>query len=479
MRLTVTAVSPTAGIRTDVVIDADPQARAGELAADLAALLGGGPAARPGDPGNVISFPSARQAARSGAEPGPDRGTAVLAALPLAELPLAAGPALYIDGRRVPPDQAVAESPLRPGCVISLGDPSGCLPPEPTGVVEVRVVSGPGAGTVRRLSVGTAEIGPGEHAAIRLGTRAPSGSAHYAPVPAAQYPPAQYPPAQYPPGQYQAAPHPPGQYPPGPHQAGQYPPGPHQAGQYPPPQYPPAGYAPAQGQAGPVTAAPARPGRPQAARPQPAASRPAAPAAPPAAGPTAPSAALRLIVDPRGTCQLVPDAGVAAMLDGAPVTAPVGWRPGQQLAAYGSLLELAPYEPPDAALRLSQDGAGLDFNRPPRLLPPVRETRFQLPVPPTRGERRPLPILMAIIPVVMGVGLAYAIHEVYMLAMCALSPVTMIGNYFSDRKQGRKSYTARMAEYREHSARIETDARDALAAEQAARRPTARTRRPC
>jgi DNA segregation ATPase FtsK/SpoIIIE, S-DNA-T family len=438
MRLTVTAVSPTAGIRTDVVIDADPQARAGELAADLAALLGGGPAARPGDPGNVISFPSARQAARSGAEPGLDRGTAVLAALPLA-----AGPALYIDGRRVPPDQAVAESPLRPGCVISLGDPSGCLPPEPTGVVEVRVVSGPGAGTVRRISVGTAEIGPGEHAAIRLGTRAPFGSG--------QYPPAGYPPAGYPPGQ---------------HPADQYPPGAHQAAQYAPAPYPPAGYGHAQGQAGPVTAAPARPGRPQAAAP----SRPAAPAAPPVAGPAAPGAALRLIVDPRGTCQLVPDAGVPATLDGAPVTAPADWRPGQQLAVYGSLLELAPYEPPDAALRLSQDGAGLDFNRPPRLLPPVRETRFQLPVPPTRGERRPLPILMAVIPVVMGVGLAYAIHEVYMLAMCALSPVTMIGNYFTDRKQGRKSYTARMAEYREHRARIETDARDALAAEQAARR---------
>jgi DNA segregation ATPase FtsK/SpoIIIE, S-DNA-T family len=442
VRLTVTAVSPVAGMRTDVVIDADPQARAGELAADLAALLGGGPAARPGDQGNVISFASARQAARSGLEPGsgPDRGTAVLAALPLA-----AGPALYIDGRRVPPDQPVAESPLRPGCVVSLGDPSGCLPPEPTGVVEVRVVSGPGAGTVARLSVGTAEIGTGEHAAIRLGASQPSRPAQYSP---AQYPPASFPPGQYPPAQNQAA-------------------------QYSPAQYPPSQYPPAQNQAVPFPPAPARPGRPQpgrpqTGRPQTAPSRPTAPAVAP--GPTAPGAALRVTVDPRGACQLTADAGVPATLDGAPVTAPVDWRPGQQLAVYGSLLELAPYEPPDAALRVSQDGAGLDFNRPPRLLPPVRETRFQLPVPPTRGERRPLPILMAVVPIVMGVVLAYAIHEVYMLAMCALSPVTLIGNYFSDRKQGRKSFTARTAEYREHRARIENDARDALAADQAARR---------
>src|SRR5262249_32274945 len=53
---------------------------------------------------------------------------------------------------------------------------------------------------------------------------------------------------------------------------------------------------------------------------------------------------------------------------------------------------------------------------------------------------------------------------------CALSPVTMIGSYFSDRKHGRKSYAARMAAHREHRARIEADAQQALAAELTARR---------
>jgi S-DNA-T family DNA segregation ATPase FtsK/SpoIIIE len=338
MRLTVTAVSPSARVRADVMIDADPRAPAGELAADLAALLHGVPPTRPADPvsvsrpgdqGNVISFPSGA-------------------------LATAAGPALYIDGRRVPPDQPVADTALRPGCVISLGDPSGCLPPEPTGVVELRVASGPGAGTVGRLSVGTAEIGPGAHAVIRLGSE--------------------------------------------------------------------------------------------------------------------PGPALSVLVGARGTCELRPDPGLRATLDGEPVTGPAPWQPGQQLEVLGSVLELAPYEPPDAALRRSPDGPGLDFNRPPRLLPPVRATRFQLPVPPVRGERRPLPILMAVVPLVLGVALAYLIHQIYMLAMCALSPVTMIGSYVSDRKQGRRSFAARMAEYRAHRARIEQDARAALAAEQAARR---------
>jgi S-DNA-T family DNA segregation ATPase FtsK/SpoIIIE len=378
MRLMVTAVSPAAGIRTDVMIDADPQTPAGDIAAELAAVLHGqqpasfraqpaapadsGPASGPSSDGNVIRFPGGRHGARAG---GPDdgrvpqgRGTAVLAAMPLHRT---GHPALYVDGRQIPPAQPIGGSPLRAGCVVSVGDPSGCLPPEPAGIVEIRVVAGPAAGAVHRLGAGAAEIGAGRHAAVRL----PAGDL---PVPT-----------------------------------------------------------------------------------------------------------LRVTVDMRGSCLLAasdgpPDPAGAATLDGEPVTAPVPWQAGQQVAAGSSLLELAPYEAPDAALRPSADGTGLDFNRPPRLLPPARETRFQLPSPPVRPERRPLPILMAVVPVLLGVGMAYFMHEIYMLAMCVLSPVTMIGNYFTDRKHGRKSFAAQTVAYKEHRARIEADAQDALAAERAALR---------
>src|SRR5262249_35869156 len=147
-----------------------------------------------------------------------------------------------------------------------------------------------------------------------------------------------------------------------------------------------------------------------------------------------------------------------------PVTGTAEWPVGHQVVAGRSVLELARYEPPDAALRPAEDGAGLDFNRPPRLLPAGRTPSFALPPPPGREERRPLPILMAVVPVLLGVLMAVLMHEVYMLAMCALSPVTLIGNYFSDRKHGRKSYAARMAAHREHRARVEADAREAVAA---------------
>jgi hypothetical protein len=75
---------------------------------------------------------------------------------------------VFVNGLLVPPDLPLAASPLRPGSVVSLGDPSGCLPPEPAGPVELRVVGGPAAGRVHRLSLGSADVGSGALAAIRI-----------------------------------------------------------------------------------------------------------------------------------------------------------------------------------------------------------------------------------------------------------------------------------------------------------------------
>ncbi len=387
MRLTVTAVSPVAGVRMDVLIDADPDTPVGDVAAELGILLHGtswlgstagrhsAPAAAPAVPratpadrplaAPLLAAPEARpgrperapvpRAATACGGAGPVAGSGPAAAVALASR-RTVGPALYVDNRRIPADQALADSALRAGCVVSLGDPAGCLPAEPTGVVEIRVASGPAAGAVHRLSVGDSTAGSGDRAAVRIGDR------------------------------------------------------------------------------------------------------------------QIPSLALYLTVDSRGTCRVRAADGVAATLDREPLAGPVPWQPGQQLATGASMLELAPYEAPDAALHRSADLGTLDFNRPPRLLPPARSTKFPLPAPPAREERRPLPWLMAIAPLVLAVVMAFALHEVFMLAMGVLSPVMLLSNYFSDRKHGRKSYATRMADYREHRARIEEEATAAGAAERAARR---------
>jgi DNA segregation ATPase FtsK/SpoIIIE, S-DNA-T family len=183
-----------------------------------------------------------------------------------------------------------------------------------------------------------------------------------------------------------------------------------------------------------------------------------------------PEQALHLYVDYWAGCQVTAYEGVTATIDREPLVLPTQWQPGQQLTIGDTLLDLALYTPPDAALHPSQDGAGADFNRPPRLLPPRPATKFSLPAPPTPQERRPLPVLMAILPLVMGVGMAFFLHQIYLLAMAGLSPVMLIGSALTERKGGRKAAAARLAEYTEHKARIERDAGEALDAERIIRR---------
>jgi S-DNA-T family DNA segregation ATPase FtsK/SpoIIIE len=46
----------------------------------------------------------------------------------------------------------------------------------------------------------------------------------------------------------------------------------------------------------------------------------------------------------------------------------------------------------------------------------------------------------------------------------------LLGSYVSDRRHGRKSHARQQADYREHKATVERDARDALDAERLRRR---------
>ena len=121
MQLTVTVVSPAAGRRADVLIDAAPQTAVAQVAAELGRLMHGGAGSRI--------------------------------------------PALFVGGHRVPGDMRLADAPVLDGCVVSLGDPAGCPRAERAGVAELRVAGGPGAGAVYGLGFAAADIGgadPGE-----------------------------------------------------------------------------------------------------------------------------------------------------------------------------------------------------------------------------------------------------------------------------------------------------------------------------
>ncbi|WP_405913054.1 FtsK/SpoIIIE domain-containing protein [Streptomyces sp. NBC_00963] len=324
MRLTLTVVDPLGGASADVVLDIDPESSVGDISRELAHHVGHG--------GGAQIIPLGGRGTRDGS------------------------PLVYVDGYAVDPTATIVTSPLREGAVVSLHDPAGCLPGEPTGLVELRVAGGPAAGAVHRLGVGRYEIGNGPASYIRIDD------------------------------------------------------------------------------------------------------------------PELPPRAVTLSIATDGTCQVtVHTEKNGVRLDGEELEGD-DWPLGSQLAVGNSLLEIGRYSPPDAALKWSDDGAGLDYNRPPRLRPPERETRFRLPTPPRDRETRPLPWLMAIFPLVSAVVMAFLFGRWYYLVMALMSPIMLVGNYFMDKKQGRKSHAKQVKEYKEHKARIDGEAQDALVAERLDRR---------
>ncbi|WP_419995860.1 FtsK/SpoIIIE domain-containing protein [Streptomyces boninensis] len=330
MRLNLTVVDPYAGTSTDLVLDADAESRIDDVARELAGRAGGGMG------GQVISLPGQNSRNGQGAQGGN------------------AGPALYVDGYYVDPAHTVTTSPLRDGAVVSLHDPAGSLPGELSGLAEVRVAGGPGAGAVHRLGIGRYDIGSGAACQLRIDD------------------------------------------------------------------------------------------------------------------PELPDRAATLTVNADGTCKVVVHGGEqtkkTARIDGMLLESdelPIG----AQLAIGNTLIEVTRYTPPDAALKWSDDGAGLDYNRPPRLRPPERQTKFRLPQPPKEYEARPLPWLMALSPLVMAITMAMVMGRWYYLIMAIFSPIMLIGNYYWDKKHGRKSHAKQVKEYNEHKARIERDAEQALVLE--------------
>src|SRR5580658_2136127 len=150
MRLALTIVSPAQRHASDVVLDADPATPVAELAAAFEHFMFGGRA-----PAAYAAPPATGPA-----------GTRVLQSSRLTTQPQSIP--LFVNYQRIQPQLTLAESPIRDGSVISLGSPEGCVNPEPTGLAEIRVIGGPGGGSIHRLGAGEADIGGGPAAAVRI-----------------------------------------------------------------------------------------------------------------------------------------------------------------------------------------------------------------------------------------------------------------------------------------------------------------------
>lgn len=351
MRVWLTVVDPTTRQWADVVMDADPATPVHDVATALAGTVRTTTTDATGeavtdDTGGPPVLSLRRRHLRQATEP----------AAP------ALAPALFVSGRRVEPGGTLAGSGLRDGCVVSLDNASGCLPTEPDGLVEVRVVSGVGAGVVHRLPLGEATIGSDPNCVVPLADDASPRVALTLTV---------------------------------------------------------AG-------GGAVTAHPSP--------------------------------------------DLVETAGLR--LDGEAVTERFTWRATQSVRVGDVLLELDVPTSADAALEPGDDGA-LDYNRPPRLLPPLRTTTFKLPTRPEEPQRRGIPLVAALAPLAMGIVLVIAFGRWYFLLFGIFTPIALLGNWLYDRRYVRKEYRRLLAQWRERTDRVEADAAEALVAERLARRAEA------
>ncbi|MFE7073678.1 FtsK/SpoIIIE domain-containing protein [Streptomyces sp. NPDC057620] len=310
MRLNVSVRDPQdEGVSIPVVVDTEPSARTGRLAAELA-----------------------RAVEQDGV--GGERDT---------------GPTLYVGAEPVDPDLTLQAAGIRDGMDLGLGAP---LPwaPEPEGMTELRLVSGPGAGTVFRLTPGEYDLGSAPNCRIRLASSVPAFAA-------------------------------------------------------------------------------------------------------------------RVQVRVDGTAFVSP--GDAAQLDGRPLSDEAAWLAGSQLAVGDVLLELSSRTSAKAPLTPSDDGLGLEFNRPPRFLPTLGNPRFRLPSPPVKPDKRPIPLLpILLLPAGSAVIAIFVTGRWTFVFLALLSPIAALVTQFGGRKQAMLKYQEQLAEHERTMDRLRSDIEDAVREEQ-------------
>ena len=120
MRFSLSVVNGATGVRRDVLVDADPETEVVEL------------------------LPRLLDATDGEMHPGFAKQVPV-----------------WVDGQPVEKDHSLRAAHVQPGSVVALHEPDGYDAALPRGVVEMRVVSGPGAGRIHRFGIGEHQIGNG------------------------------------------------------------------------------------------------------------------------------------------------------------------------------------------------------------------------------------------------------------------------------------------------------------------------------
>jgi S-DNA-T family DNA segregation ATPase FtsK/SpoIIIE len=146
------------------------------------------------------------------------------------------------------------------------------------------------------------------------------------------------------------------------------------------------------------------------------------------------------------------------------------WATGTQLRIGPSVLTVQPATRPDADLRPAVEPGHLDYNRPPRLLPPMPATHFRLPAEPQPPARNPLPWLAMAMPAVLGITMAFVFQSPYYLMFALASPLMGLGHWWMQKRNGVTTHKERLKQHAEERAALEDEVLDAVRREQHRRR---------
>ncbi|KQO59960.1 FtsK/SpoIIIE domain-containing protein [Curtobacterium sp. Leaf261] len=167
-------------------------------------------------------------------------------------------------------------------------------------------------------------------------------------------------------------------------------------------------------------------------------------------------------------------AGSGATLDDEPITGDwTPWRPEAVLRVGDTLLTAAPVGVDDTVLLRPPDSGLLDYNRPPRLLPPILPTAFKIPRKPIPPQPSAIPWIMVFVPAIFGIAMAAIFRQPFYLMFALMSPIMVLGQTITSRKGGKKSHRRLTAEHAERVKLIEAAVSAAVLAERDRRRDVA------
>ncbi|OFE18023.1 hypothetical protein BA895_12800 [Humibacillus sp. DSM 29435] len=96
---------------------------------------------------------------------------------------------------------------------------------------------------------------------------------------------------------------------------------------------------------------------------------------------------------------------------------------------------------------ITLDAGLLRLHRRPRFVSTASPVVVAFPARPKRSERSRMPLLASLTPLVVSGALALALHSPIMLLFALMSPVMLLGQWWSDRRHGRTSLRRQLADH--------------------------------